>query len=69
VVLVGIHEGMRSLGRHRHQGENNIKVHHKGYSVECLELICVTQDRDKRQAVVNAIINPLYSIKYGRFVH
>jgi Tfp pilus assembly protein PilP len=69
MVLVGIHEEMRPLGRHKHQGENNIKMHLKGYSVECLELICMAQDRDKRQALVNAITNPLYSIKYGQYVH
>jgi hypothetical protein len=65
VVLVGIHEGMRLFGRCKHQGENNIKMHLKGYSVECIEWICLAQYRDKWQALVNAIINPLYSIKYG----
>ena len=63
--LVGVREGMRLLGRSKQQGENNIKMHLKGYSAECLELICLARVRDKRQAVVNAIINPLYSIKHG----
>ena len=61
--LVGVHEGMRLFGRHKHQGEN--KMHLKGYRVRYLELICLAQNRDKRQAVVNAIINLLYPIKYG----
>ena len=47
MVLVGIHEGMIALGRHKHQRENNIKMHLKGYSVECLKLIRLAQDRDK----------------------
>jgi len=54
---VGKPEGKRPLGRPRCRWEDNIKMHLQevGYGgMGCIEL---AQDRDRRRALVNAVMN------------
>jgi hypothetical protein len=54
-ILVGIPEGRRPLGRHRRKWEDNIKTDIQvGWGMDWIEL---AQDRDRRWAVVNAVMN------------
>jgi hypothetical protein len=58
-VLVGKPEGRRPLGRPRHRWEDGIRMHLReirwgGGGVEWFQLV---QDRDRWQAVVNAVMN------------
>jgi hypothetical protein len=45
-------EGKRPLGRPRYRWEDNIKM-----GLQDMEWISVAQDRDKLQALVNAVMN------------
>jgi len=56
-VLVGKHDGKRSLGRPRCRLEDNIKgdLHEAG--CEGFDWIELAQDRDRWGAVVNAVMN------------
>jgi len=58
-ILMGRSEGRKQLGKLRHRWENNIKV-------DLQEVVCegggmgwidVARDRDRRQAVVNVVMN------------
>jgi hypothetical protein len=55
-ILVGRLEGRRSLGRPRRRWEDNIKVDLQAveWGMDWIEL---AQDRDRWQAVVNAVMN------------
>ena len=57
-VLVWKYEGRRPLGRPRRRWENNIKMDLQevsgGAGVDWIDL---TQDRDRRRAFVNAVMN------------
>jgi hypothetical protein len=52
--VVGKAEGKRPLGRHR--GEDNIKMHFQEVGCGGVDWIELTQDRDRRQALVNAVM-------------
>ena len=56
-VLVGKPKGKRPLGRPRFRWEANIKMDLQ--EVECggMDWIDLAQERDRRQALVNAVIN------------
>jgi hypothetical protein len=56
-VLVGKSEGRRPLGRPTHRWEDNIKMglHEVGWCG--MDWIDLAQDRDRWQALVNAVIN------------
>jgi len=56
-VLVGKPEGKRPLGRPRHRWGDNIKMDLQEMGCEGMDWIDVAQDRDKWQALVNAVIN------------
>ena len=56
-VLVGKPEGKRPLGRHRHRWEDNIKMDLQEVGCGGMDWIELVQDRDKWQALVNAVMN------------
>jgi len=56
-VLVGKPEGKRLLERHRHKWEDNIEIDHTEIGWEGMDWICVPQDMDLQQTVVNVVTN------------
>ena len=56
-VLVGKPEGKNLLGRPRCRWEDNIKMGLQEVGCEGMDWIKLDQDRDRWQALVNAIIN------------
>jgi hypothetical protein len=58
-VLVGKPEGKRLLGRHRRRLVNNIEMYLQkfGWGVGDMDWINLDQDRDRWQALVNAVMN------------
>ena len=56
-VLVGKSEGKRPLGRPRRRWEDNIKMDFQEVGCEGMDWIELTQDRDRWQALVNAVLN------------
>ena len=56
-VLVGKPEGKRPLERPRRTWEDNIKMNLKNVGIEVMDWIELVQDRDKWQALVNAVMN------------
>ena len=67
-VWVGKPEGKRPLGRPRHSWEDNIKMDLQ--EVECggMDWIELSEDRDRSQALVNAVMNIQVSWKGGNFL-
>jgi hypothetical protein len=55
--LVGKPEGKRPLGRPWHTWEDNIRIDLREVEWKGLNWMHVVQDRDQRQAVVNAVMN------------
>ena len=55
-VLVGKAEGKRPLGRTRHRWEDNIKMHLQEVGCGDMDWIELDQDRDRRRALVNAVM-------------
>ena len=55
--LVGIHEGKRPLGRPRSRWEDNIKTNLQEAGYGGMDWIELAQDRDRRRALVNAVVN------------
>jgi len=56
-VLVGKPEGKNLLGRPRCRWEDNIKMGLQEVGCEGMDWIKLDQDRDRWQALVNAIMN------------
>jgi hypothetical protein len=56
-VLVGKPEGKRLLGRPRRRWEDNIRMDFREIGWECVGWIHLAQDRDKRRAIVNTVMN------------
>ena len=56
-VLVGKPEGKRPLGRPKLGWEDNIKMDLQEVECESMDWIELAEDRDRWQALVNAVIN------------
>jgi hypothetical protein len=56
-ILVGKPEGKRPLGRRRRSWEDNIKMDIQEVGCRGMDWIKLTQDRDRQQALVNAVTN------------
>jgi len=56
-VLVGKPEGKRPLGRPRRRWEDNIKMDLQEVGCGCMNWFDLAQDRDRRRALVNAVMN------------
>ena len=56
-VLVGNPEGKRPLGRPKHRWEDNIKMDLQEVGYGGIDWIELAQDRDRRQTLVNAVMN------------
>jgi len=56
-VLVAKPEGKRSLGRPRRRWEDNIKIDLQELGCGDIDWIELVQDRDRRRALVNAVMN------------
>ena len=56
-VLVGKPEGKILLGRFRRRWDDNIKMHLLKVGCRGMDLIDLTQDKDRWQALVNAVMN------------
>ena len=56
---MGKPEGKSSLGRPRRRWEENINMDLQEVRYLCMNLIDVAQDRDRRRALVKAVINSL----------
>ena len=57
MILVGIPEGKRPLGRPRRKWEDNIKMDHQDVGGGCGEWMELAQDRDRWRALVNKVRN------------
>jgi len=56
-VLVGKPEGKRPCGRPRRRWEDNIKMDIQEVGCEGMDWIDLAQDRDRCQALVNAVLS------------
>jgi hypothetical protein len=56
-ILVGRPEGRRPPGRPRHRWEDNIKMDLREIGFVDVDWIHCAQDRDRRRAVVNTVMN------------
>jgi hypothetical protein len=56
-ALVGKPEGRRPFGRPRHRWEENIKMDLREVGWGGMDWIDLAQDRDRRRALVNAVMN------------
>jgi hypothetical protein len=67
-TLVGKPEGRRPLGRPRHGWEDNIKMDLREIDFGDVDWIHLAQDRDRRRAVVNTVMNLRVSLNAGNFL-
>jgi hypothetical protein len=56
-ILVGKSEGKTPLGRPRCRWEDNTRMDLQEVGRRCMDWIGVAQDRDRWQAIVNAVMN------------
>ena len=56
-VLVGKHEGRRSVGRPRRRWEDNIRLYLREVGCGCVGWMELAQDRGRWRALVNAVMN------------
>jgi len=56
-VLVGKPEGRRPLGRPRRRWEDNIRMDLREVGCVCVDWIELAQERDRRSALVSAVMN------------
>jgi len=56
-VVMGKPEGKRSLGRPKHRWEDNITMDLQEVGCGGMDWIKLAQDRDRWQALVNAVMN------------
>jgi hypothetical protein len=56
-VLVGRRDGKRPLGRSRRRWDDNIKINVQEVGWRDMDCIAPAQDRDRWQALVNAVMN------------
>jgi hypothetical protein len=57
MILVGMPEGKRPLGRPRYKWENNIKMDLREKGWGGMDWIDLAQDRDQWRALVNTVMN------------
>jgi hypothetical protein len=55
--LSGEPDGKRPLGRPRRRWEDNVKMDFQEVGCQCLDWIELAQDRDRRRALMNAVMN------------
>jgi hypothetical protein len=67
-VLVGKPEGKRPMGRPRHRWEDNIKMDLQAVGCGVMDWIELAQDRDRWQALVNAVMNLPVPQNAGNFL-
>ena len=67
-VLVEKPEGKRPLGRPRHRGDHNIKMDLQEVKCKGMEWIDVALNRDRWQALVNAVMNIQAPQNAGNFL-
>jgi hypothetical protein len=56
-VLLGRYDGKRPLGRLKCKWKDKIKLYLQEMGWGGMECIASTQDRDKRRAILNAVMN------------
>jgi len=61
-------EGKGPLGRPRRRWEDNIKMDIQEVGCGGMDWISVAQDRDRWRALVNAVMNLPFPIKWGEFL-
>jgi hypothetical protein len=66
--LVGNPEGKRPLGRPSHRWEDNIMMDHQDVGCGDVDRIEPAQDRDRWQALVNAVMNLRVPQNVGNFL-
>jgi hypothetical protein len=67
-VLVGKPEGKRPLGIPRRRWENNLKIDLQEVGCGVMDWIELAQDRDRWQALVNAVLNLWVPLNAGNFL-
>jgi hypothetical protein len=67
-ILVGKPEGRRPLGRPRHRWEDNIKMDLQEVGCGGMDWIELVQGRDRRRAIVNAVMNLRVPHNVGNFL-
>ena len=65
---MGKPEGKKPLGRPRRRREDNIKMDLQEVGGEVMDWIELAQDKDRRRALVNAVMSPSGFIKCGEFL-
>jgi len=67
-ILLGKPEEKRPLGRPRRRWEDNFKMDLQEVGCGCMDWIELAQDRDRWQALVNAVMNLRVPLKVENFL-